>query len=190
MLRPDSRAPARLRSHLTNDVRFSVPADWEDRSVHVLVAVPGAAPPGGEGGATDGAAAFSVTLHRDRPQPGEDLAAYVARQMAALEGAIKDLDVLRQGPRAVGGLPGWEAEVRWIGPQGRLRQHQVQVLRDGPDGPRVLTWTATALATQYLNYADQFAALLDSVRFVAPSLALSPVDDTAPGRLTGSARTE
>lgn len=157
-----------LRSHLTNDARFSVPADWEDRSVHVLTAPRARDAHGEDGAVSGGGAACSLTLHRDVPLPGEDLAAYAARQLAQLRLAFPDLDVLRQGARDVGRARGWELEFRWVGAQGAVHQHQVLV----PHGGRVLTWTATAPAAEYAEYADAFAKVLASVHLIPAAVTI------------------
>lgn len=166
-------APPSWQSYLTHDARFDVPAGWRDRSMVVLTAPPGV---GGaaDGEAPDDAPACSLTLHHDALGPGEDLAAYAARQLAQLGGALADFDLLREGPRPVGGAPGWSAEFRWTDQAGlALHQHQVSLVHPAPPAGRVLTWTATALAAAYDDYADVFAAVLGSVRLLPTTLSIT-----------------
>ena len=173
---PDSAAPNAGRSHLTTELRFIAPADWEDHSILMLTAPPVRAPNVPADAMGDvyppPTSPFAVSLHRDAPLDGEDLSAYLARQVAGLTQSIPDLKVLRRGTRDVGGQRAEEIEYAWTAEGGRMRQHQVHVLRAG----RILTWTATAPAVHWLTYAPQFTALLATVRFVPlPVTIAAPV---------------
>lgn len=160
--------PIPSRSYLTNDIRFAIPADWTDRSIVMLT--PPAPPTDGEESVAPAGTPFAVTIHRDVPQPDEDLAGYLARQIDALRQAIPDLEVLRQGARTIGGEPARDVEFAWTADQGRMRQHQVHVLRGGA----VLTWTATASAASYLNHVGAYADVLASVKFITASVTIAP----------------
>ncbi|HEY0778276.1 MAG TPA: DcrB-related protein [Gemmatirosa sp.] len=134
-----------------NDARCALPAGWQDQTVHIFAA-------GGGGGAPP---EFSVVIHRDVPAAGEDLAAYVVRQRANLLATLPGLQVLREGTLTLGGSHAQDAEFRWTGEPGLLRQRQVYLLRQG----RVLTITGTAPERLWAKHVAQFDALLASWRF-------------------------
>jgi hypothetical protein len=142
-----------------DEARFELPGGWQDQTVHIF-AVPASA---GEGmGDGPQGAEFSLVIHRDTPQPGEDLAAYVERQLANVKATLPGVRILREGELTVGGLAAREAELRWEAEgAGLLRQRQVYVRRQG----RVLTMTGTAPERLYAKHAGAMDALLASLRF-------------------------
>ena len=131
-----------MAAYHTDELTLEVPDDWVDRSINLFVSGAGSRAP------------VSVVVTRD-PLGGEELAAFVSRQLGELKKKLPKLLLLGQRDRRVGPLFGLEARLQWLHQGSLMYQHQVYV----PYYGEALIFTASSAA----KLAPQCDASLDQI---------------------------
>ena len=134
------------------DVRFEPPPEWLDRSMIVWSAPPqgGGVPP-------------NLVVAYDQLRAGEDLEAYVGRQLNELFRTAKDFRLASRQPVRLAGREAVEVTFSWAAGAGTMTQRQTFVAL--PDG-RAISVASTAAATDFDRFAPLFQSVLSSFEWL------------------------
>jgi hypothetical protein len=134
------------------DLKFDVPADWQDRTITAFAAPP---KPGRK-------VVPNLVLTREAGDGRESVTAYADRQLVEFAKRLDDFELEQRRERPLGGLPAVELTFTWHNPLGVLRQRQLCVLLRGHT---VLNLTLSALAEDFAAVEPAFDAILASLHF-------------------------
>ncbi|OWJ61384.1 DcrB-related protein [Inquilinus limosus] len=130
------------QTSVNRDFSVSVPDDWTDRTMTIFAA------PAKAGQAVTP----NILVASDRVKPGEDLSAFVSRQVHDLKHRAQDFRLKLQREGVLDGRDCIEIVFRWNSvEQGFLQQRQVYAMIDDA---RVMTITNTARESEF-EVADQ-----------------------------------
>lgn len=137
---------------ITEDFALTVPADWQDRSMITWVA-----PHDGKR-----QVAPNILCSKDQLKQGEDLDAFVNRQLKELMTKVKNFDLEKRENADFGGKPAVVLEFS-MNPQGvPLKQRQVFFLSHS--NTRIVnTVVATAAKTDFPALEKSFKSIFESV---------------------------
>jgi hypothetical protein len=90
----------------------------------------------------EGPSELSIVAARDRPQKGEDLDAYVARQLGVLAQRLTLFRVVRQERTKLDEQPATVVDYTWQSPEGKMYQRQVVVFVKATGAALLLTATS------------------------------------------------
>jgi hypothetical protein len=139
----------------TRDFHLEIPDGWVDRT---MIAWSAPAVPGRP-------VTPNILVAYDVLQKGEDLAAYVSRQLQELIGKAKKFQLDLRRDVALASKPAIELLFRWDSGNGMLKQRQIySLLLDG----RVITLVNTALASDFDRFEAQFLAMVQSFGWNEP----------------------
>jgi len=132
----------------TRDFHLQIPDGWVDRT---MIAWSSPAAPGQ-------AVNPNVLIAYDALLAGEDLAAYVNRQLKGLMSKAQKFQLDLRRDMALAGKAAVEVIFRWDGGKSMLQERQIYTLL--PDG-RVMTLVNTAAASVFARSEAQFQAILE-----------------------------
>jgi hypothetical protein len=139
------------------DVAFSVPGDWEDRTVTAFAAP---ASPGRK-------VTPNVVVTRDRAEGRDSAATYADRQLVELAKKLDGFSLVSRHELTLDGLPAVEMTFTWSSGSGKLQNRQVFVVL--PNGT-ALSITATVLKNEFDEFEPTFDQILESFEFPADAL--------------------
>jgi len=135
-----------------NDLRFSYPDEWHERTI---VAV--SAPPDSGWMVTP-----NFVVSRDVALKGESLEAYTDRQLIELAKKLESFKLFARTPIQVGGRTGVELNMTWKGGDQTVAQRHAVVMH--PD-KTVVSFVSTAAAPDFQKLSGVFNGILSTVTF-------------------------
>lgn len=145
------------QTSVNRDFSISVPDDWTDRTMTIF-----AAPT-----KTGQAVTPNVLVASDRVKAGEDLAAFVSRQVHDLKHRAQDFRLKLQREGVLDGRDCIEIVFRWNSvEQGFLQQRQVYAM---VDDARVMTITNTARESDFGTADQTFQRILGTFSWARPA---------------------
>jgi hypothetical protein len=143
------------QTSVNRDFTISVPDDWTDRTMTIF-----AAPAGAGQRVTP-----NVLMASDRVKAGEDLDAFVTRQMHDLKHRARDFRLKLRREGVLDGRDCVEVVFRWNSvEQGFLQQRQVYAMIDAA---RILTITNTASEPEFEAADRTFQRILGTFSWAA-----------------------
>jgi len=147
------------QTSVNRDFTISVPDDWTDRTMTIFAAPAKAGQP----------VTPNVLVASDRVKAGEDLDAFVSRQVHDLGHRAKDFRLKLRREGVLDGRDCVEIVFRWNSvEQGFLQQRQVYAMIDAA---RVLTITNTASEADFPSFDRLFQRILGTFSWAARSPA-------------------
>jgi hypothetical protein len=138
-----------MAAYQMNDAAFEIPGKWRDDTTHILSHVDG------EGNR------LGIVVGREAATPGEELAAYVERQLKNQSQEFRAYELLGKRRSTVGGLPSIEVKYRWLPKDTMVFQHQAYVLVQG----EVMSFTGSCVVKLEPSCERLMNDLLTTVRF-------------------------
>lgn len=135
-----------------NEGTFETADEWGDQSLNIFTAT------------EDPSNGGNLVISRDTLLAGEDLEAYVSRQMKEMEKALPRMRLMRREATRLGGVPATDLEITWLGENGTLRQRLICAIHDG----RLLALTLTVPERLYDKHAGMLDPVLASFSFRQP----------------------
>lgn len=132
-----------------NEGSFEAANEWSDQSLNIFTDTEDTT----EGG--------NLVISREAAREGEDLHAYVSRQLKDMEKALPHLRLLKREATTLGGVPAADVEINWVGEKGTLRQRLICTVRNG----RALVLTLTVPERLYHKHAGMLDPVLASFSF-------------------------
>lgn len=145
------------QTSVNRDFSVSVPDDWTDRTMTIFAA------PAKSGQAVTP----NILVASDRVKPGEDLGAFVSRQVHDLEHRAKDFRLKLRREGVLDGRDCIEIVFRWNSvEQGFLQQRQIYAM---VDDAKVMTITNTARESDFAAADQTFQRILGTFAWARPA---------------------
>jgi hypothetical protein len=137
-------------TYQANEFTTTLPEGLKDKTVHIFSVT------------EDGPSPLSVIVTRDRPQEGETLDKYAARQTQLLQHRLPLFRVLKKGDAEVDGQPAVQIDYAWQSGEGQMFHRQVMLF--APAAGVMLILTATAKTRLEPQWEAMFSAFVAGLR--------------------------